>query len=433
MDSLRRMLGKSMLLIDGGNLHSIKKDAEVDRDAGFIIEIMNQQNYDVGVLGPKDFLLPDSSRRKLLDAASFDWVGSNYLPGERPAGVSESWIQKIDGVKVGVFSFVDPSWNTNSVTEEQVLDNLEQVAGQLRKTCDVVVLVAHSSSREPENLAKRVDGLVDVMLLGGVTTPWTKPRVEGGVNIGNSGDRGRQIARFDLLLNREKAIVAADYSLVKLEHDVPRDPVVAQRMLDFAEEQQLIKRAELEQARLAKLAEIGMKAADMPGADSPHRYVGEKECRECHQQIYAAWRTTQHGRAFSDLIRARESHLDEKVRRTTTGWMESSGYVDRRQSSHLYNVQCESCHGRGSAHVDSKGEMLDTLIDPATTCAGCHDSQQDPDFDLHAGLAMAHDISDVPAAKSAQPSSTRPGFSPLGEKRKAVQTTTPKLKTGNGR
>jgi hypothetical protein len=417
-----------MLLVDGGNIHSVKKDAEVDRDAGFIIDIMNLQEYDLAVLGPKDFTLPDSSRSKMIQRAKFDWVGSSYTPEQLPAGIGSTWIKKIDGVKVGVYSYVDPAWSTNSIDESLCLDNVEAVGEELRKKCDVVVLVAHINSRDPENLAKRVDGLVDVMLLGGVTSPWTGSRQEGTVYMGNSGDRGRQIARFDILLNREKTLVSADYHLLKLEHDVPRDPKVAQMMLDFATQQEEIKFAELEKSRLAKIAELGLKPEDMPNHDSPFRYVGERECRDCHQEIYAAWRTTEHGRAFSDLIRSRESHLDEKVRRAVTGWMEKSGYVDRQQSSHLYNVQCESCHGPGNAHVDSKGEMRESLLDPTASCVKCHTAETDPDFDLESAIKKVHDITTVAAKKTPAPQ----GTTPLDAKRReaVAKTSKPVVKSG---
>lgn len=380
-----------MLLVDGGNIHGTRTGAEFDREAGFILKVMDHQGYDAAVLGPKDAVLPEESLQSLLHGASFPWVASNYV--QTPAGVSQVLVKKIDGVKVGIFSYVDPDYNLNSMDSSRVEDNLEQTARDLRQKCDVVVLVAHTSNRDPETLAARVDGLVDLMLMGGVTSPWTAMREQGSVKIGNSGDRGRQIARFDLLLNREKTIVDAKYEVVKLEHDVARDPEVAQWMIDFAAEQEGVKAAELEKLRLDELAKLGIEPASMPGEDSQLKYVGEKECRECHREVYNAWRRTEHGRAFSDLIRSRESHLPEKTRRTVTGWMERTGFVDRRESSHLFNVQCESCHGRASAHVESKGEALETLLKPETTCVQCHSPEQDSEFDLRSGLALVHDTS----------------------------------------
>lgn len=229
MDSLRNMLGKSMMLIDAGNVHSLKKGGRYDREAGFIIDVMNRQDYDLSVLGPKDFVLADSSLRPMLKQSKFKWIGSNFPSKDRPRGVRDYVIQKVDGVKVGVFSYVDPGYRQNNMDSSRVTDNLVETARYLREKCDVVVLVAHTNNREPEPLAQRVPE-VDLLVLGGVTNPWRTMKQDSTVYIGNSGDRGRHIARFELLLNREKSIVESKYELVKLKHEVPRDPEVVRQM-----------------------------------------------------------------------------------------------------------------------------------------------------------------------------------------------------------
>lgn len=391
VDSLRAMIGpKNMVLLDAGNVHGFQKNDVSDREANFIVRMMNRQKYDVAMLGPKDYTQVDSSRAAMLAAAEFPWVGTNFAEGVRPKSVIETWTTKVDGVKVGFFSWIDPAWQGNSMKAEELKDNLEETARALKKSCDVVAMVAYTNLQEPEVLARRVNGLVDMIILGGVNSPAMSVKQEGSVYIGNSGDRGRHIARFDLLLNREKKIVKADYAVVILGHELPVDPQVAQLMVDFQAEQTRIKADNLEKTRLAKLAEMKIDPASLPGAGSKLSYTGEKDCRDCHMDIYNSWRQTVHGRTFSDLIRNRESEQEIKVKRAVTGWMETTGFIDRRESSHMYNVQCESCHGRGSEHVKTKGGALETLVAPQSTCVRCHDQQSSPGFDLAAGLKLSH-------------------------------------------
>ncbi len=424
MDSLRNMLGKSMMLIDAGNVHSLKKGGRYDREAGFIIDVMNRQDYDLSVLGPKDFVLADSSLRPMLKQSKFKWIGSNFPSKDRPRGVRDYVIQKVDGVKVGVFSYVDPGYRQNNMDSSRVTDNLVETARYLREKCDVVVLVAHTNNREPEPLAQRVPE-VDLLVLGGVTNPWRTMKQDSTVYIGNSGDRGRHIARFELLLNREKSIVESKYELVKLKHEVPRDPEVVRQMEDFAANEERIRREELETMRLAKLAELGIDPRDTAGQDSPYSYVGEKECRTCHLDYYNSYRRTSHARAFSDLIRARKSHDEDLIPRHVTGYLEKSGFINKKETSNLYNVQCEACHGRASEHVAQKGEALETLIqDPAQTCAKCHGPEHDPDFDLAEALKSVHDVSSVIKADRKiisrdKNSPVQPGKAPPGLSNKA--------------
>jgi len=86
---------------------------------------------------------------------------------------------------------------------------------------------------------------------------------------------------------------------------------------------------------------------DYPGA----KYVGSKECEQCHDQIYRDFATADHAR----LIAAGPNAL-------------SAG--------------CESCHGPGSAHVDSGGEILTpfsfTAGRPAATGSGARLAVQPP-------------------------------------------------------
>jgi hypothetical protein len=412
VDSLRARIGaERFVLVDAGNIHGFKQDEVAGREADFIVRMMNHQKYDVSVLGPKDHALKDSVRASLLAGAAFPWIGTNFTEAGRPKGVQEVWIQKVDGVRVGLFSYIDPSWVANNAKSDFITDNLESTARELKKKCDVVALVCYTDVNNPEPVARRVNGLVDVMILGGVNSPWMTPRREGGVTIGNSGDRGRHIARFDLLLNKERKVVATDYQVVVLGHDLPVDPAVTALMDEFKAEQDRVRLANLEKLRQTKLASLGIDPASLPGADSPLAFVGEKECRDCHVEEHASWRQSMHGRTFSDLIRNRESEQEMKVKRAVTGWMETTGYVDRRESSHLYNVQCESCHGRGSEHVRTKGGALETLVKPETTCLRCHSPEQTPNFDLAAGLKMAH-----PPVQASPP----PGASPAGGPKAAL-------------
>jgi predicted CXXCH cytochrome family protein len=62
---------------------------------------------------------------------------------------------------------------------------------------------------------------------------------------------------------------------------------------------------------------------DVPGA----KYIGSKECEQCHDQIYKGFATADHARLMA-------------------------------QGTNALNAGCESCHGPCSIHSDSGGETL---------------------------------------------------------------------------
>src|SRR6266536_6724986 len=61
---------------------------------------------------------------------------------------------------------------------------------------------------------------------------------------------------------------------------------------------------------------------NVPGA----KYIGSKECEQCHEEIYKAFQTADHARLIAD-------------------------------GPNAINAGCESCHGPASLHSDSGGEV----------------------------------------------------------------------------
>ena len=61
---------------------------------------------------------------------------------------------------------------------------------------------------------------------------------------------------------------------------------------------------------------------DVPGA----KYIGSKECAQCHDEIYQSFQTADHARLIAE-------------------------------GPNAINAGCESCHGPGSLHSDSGGDV----------------------------------------------------------------------------
>jgi predicted CXXCH cytochrome family protein len=69
------------------------------------------------------------------------------------------------------------------------------------------------------------------------------------------------------------------------------------------------------------VSRVSVKLPDVPGA----KYIGSKECEQCHEQIYRDFQTADHA-------------------------------VLTMGGPNILNAGCESCHGPGSIHSDSGGE-----------------------------------------------------------------------------
>lgn len=95
-------------------------------------------------------------------------------------------------------------------------------------------------------------------------------------------------------------------------------------------------------------------------------FVGAKKCKMCHLQQFKTWEATPMARSFELLrpgVRTDEKKaagLDPDADYTadpkclpchTTGYGKAGGFVSLAATPDLVGVQCESCHGPGSAYL----------------------------------------------------------------------------------
>ena len=111
---------------------------------------------------------------------------------------------------------------------------------------------------------------------------------------------------------------------------------------------------------------------------TPH-YVGIEACRDCHEDAYAVWARTPHSHAYRTLEDSSKNFNLSCVGCHVTGYRQPGG-SEVVQNEGLRDVQCESCHGPGSAHVAARpGPARRTTITLrvpgefcATSATACH-------------------------------------------------------------
>jgi hypothetical protein len=91
-------------------------------------------------------------------------------------------------------------------------------------------------------------------------------------------------------------------------------------------------------------------------------YVGSQKCAECHGADFAIWKKTKHQQAFDALTKVADKprlrqYDPECVSCHVTGYGYKSGYDGTKATDLLKNVNCENCHGPGSAHVLAPNNM----------------------------------------------------------------------------
>jgi hypothetical protein len=115
------------------------------------------------------------------------------------------------------------------------------------------------------------------------------------------------------------------------------------------------------------------------------RYLGIEACRDCHEEAYGVWARTPHSHAYRTLDELFKNFNLSCVGCHVTGYQRPGG-SEVVQNDGLRDVQCESCHGPGSLHVEARTAALRRSTirrdAPASLCAGeCHTPEHSDHFD----------------------------------------------------
>ncbi|MFO7652873.1 MAG: cytochrome c3 family protein [Candidatus Krumholzibacteriia bacterium] len=119
--------------------------------------------------------------------------------------------------------------------------------------------------------------------------------------------------------------------------------------------------------------------------DSPS-YMGADYCQQCHPGIHADWHDTGHAEALAGLLTSDHvqpfcfgCHVVGSVGLNADPALDNRAWNDVPLAS-LADVQCENCHGPGSAHPGGGMPTLPTTVD-AELCGSCHNGVHHPTYD----------------------------------------------------
>ena len=370
--------GVSTLVLDAGDLFGTRSRKEM-RQTEFLLEHTASLGYDAIGIGERELnygyeFLKDAMARHGLpftsanvrDAATGELIVPEFLVVERA------------GLRFGVVSVMDPAQKIISMSAKDIeydvadpVATLREVVPRLREQCDTVVLLSHLGERPTEALIGEVQG-IDLVVVGHTFKSFNRERIVGDAILLSAVHEGRVIGRADLFLAQDDGeIMAVQVDITSLDDGVEDDPVMLQSVKDFL--------AAEEEARVAQRAAY---PRDMGSTDE--QFLGSNNCKACHTGIYDEWRETSHARAYNPL-RARSMQFEpECLVCHTTGYRYHNGF-DEQDRTQLSHVQCEACHGYGTAHVRN-GDMNAMARESCTTCHDedvrpCYDEAKDQRFD----------------------------------------------------
>lgn len=349
--------------------------------------------------------------------------------------------------RIGVFGVVDPAQVPGLGATDPTAAAAAAVAELRRQGATRVVGVATMPRKEAVLLVRNTPG-IDVMVVGlGALAPEPKdvrPRAEqvGDTWMVFPANRGQVVSRLELTLRPgggplvdaigeaaaadrraelDAKLALIDEELARYARDPGADPAfVAQHRAErdrLAVERDELARSplrapargsyfQLAQVRIARAlacdgevvtakqgyaraaGEANVAAArarpPLPVPAGAATYVGTEACADCHAEAVAFWQKTRHAGAWATLEKVGKQFDYDCIACHVTGFDQPGG-SSMAASEGLRDVQCETCHGPGSLHVDADDADVKktiTLAPAVDLCATrCHTPEHSDTFD----------------------------------------------------
>ncbi|MCI7474443.1 MAG: 5'-nucleotidase C-terminal domain-containing protein [Clostridiales bacterium] len=222
-----------------------------------VITAMNFMGYDAMTLGNHEFNWGIPTMQTILGQADFPVLAANVTDADGKYVTGAGWtIVEKDGVKVAIIGVVTPDvpiWDGGKEGIEDATYEAANVAvgkaiDEIGDQADVIVVSAHmgmyaefDEEGGSDSAQKILDDNPEIDVLQVAHLHTTVQEKQGDVVIGGVRNAGREIARFDLTLDKDNNITASSVEVVDMAGVTPsqavRDiPLVAeahQKTIDF--------------------------------------------------------------------------------------------------------------------------------------------------------------------------------------------------------
>ena len=373
---------KTRILVDLGNMTAgPQKWQQIGLRT--YLEALGKMKYSAVNIGANELTLPAADLQNIIKTSPVEFISANVqtkdgTPLAKP--YRQLFVNNLRITLVGVFQQHGEDELNKQFKISDINQTLSNLLPSLRKNTDVIVLLAACDDAKIQEIANSHPE-IDIILGGRVQQASRQIKQIGDCWVASHADKGNLIGLVNVDITDDGVVAKSTSHMQVLEESqgAPVDKRFAQMVEDY-------------NAELARLnREEGLKAWGIPIRPAPAdagKYVGSATCMGCHPKAYAVWKKSDHAKAYSSLVRRKRASNPGCVKCHVLDLGAADGFVGLTRSPGRINVQCESCHGRGSAHVAARSQGLSKDIGKFTpvmenSCVICHDCKHSPEFEFN--------------------------------------------------
>lgn len=253
------------------------------------------------------------------------------------------------------------------------LEAAKAALAEVRDKADLTVIVGYLSFPTVNKLARDNDDL-DLIIVADERGLVPDPKQVNNALIVYAAKETKHLGELRFYTDQEGVIDRFTARYVELDEIIPDDPQMA------AITKQTRQRVDQIQTRLAEEEAKNYLAKNAGGAQ-PSGYVLSDACGKCHLAEYGIWQRSRHSHAFA-VLETKQRTFDAACVGCHSLGFQKRGFVNIKATPQFANVQCESCHGPGAAHVAAPTAGNYKTLPKNESCLVCHDRENSPDFDF---------------------------------------------------
>lgn len=386
-----RKKNPKLILFSAGNAFPGRPDEEYidELELKVFLDSFDMMDYEFAALAELELLYGFPELKKHSEHLSFPLICANIYDDNDP--IFEPYmLKKIGNYNIGFLGLSQAVYSSSFITTFQYraaqlsvnhpITIIDHYLPKLRELCDLVVLVGRLDVAMITDILDHTDE-IDLIITPLSYSEWSV-NSSGDIFIGRSangfiGDtliwicNGQTYAldKLELNLNLSGKIQDFRHTEIELSESVNDAPDIRSFLNEFY-------------AKIANNEKVAFEKPILSWDQTDAEFVGVEKCKSCHLEEHKQWSKTKHAFAFNTLIRKHRQFSPKCVMCHVTGGGYESGYSFGSRDRSLVNVQCEMCHGPGSAHI--KNPLQINLLRRPTEklCITCHDDEHS-DFDMN--------------------------------------------------
>ena len=368
------------LLLDAGNITNGGRSYELLK-FDYLLRGMAAMGYDAVNLGKREVNLDRDTLQSKITASKLPFVSCNVLDKQSGKPLCAPFLLKtLGGTRFSIVGVVQAEGDDlgPGIAVRPPVEALTELLPTIKTQCDFIVVLAFAPAETLHEIAAKFPE-VGAVLGGDVPQSSAKAETVNRAVLFSVTEKGKVMGKLTFHPTGSDpplSLVASE--AIKTADTLAPAPAMTALIREY---KNVLRDRNLELANEEGLDPINAQTT------TSDLYAGEQACASCHASAHSLTLTSAHAHAYATLAKKGSEYDPECLRCHTVGYGAKDGFINLKTTPKFADVQCESCHSRGTVHIAAvqsgkTGRAATATLRAVTpnSCVRCHDAENSANF-----------------------------------------------------